>query len=201
MTADARVRWAWGSVVLISALLVGATACGEETASRSAPRGVDGRSGPATAPESPDAATCPPSGLRITADEPDAAMGLRAMTLTMSNCGESTRTVSGYPDIRVVGADGTRLDVAVEPGAASITRADPSFQAPPQPVTLPPGARAIAGVVWRNTVTDGNGPAANGRYLDVTPLTDQPAQHVQVPGGLDVGNTGRVGTAPWCPAD
>lgn len=188
--------------MLISALLVGATACGQETASRSATRGVDGRSGPTTAPESPDAATCPPSGLRITADEPpDAAMGLRAMALTMSNCGESTRTVSGYPDIRVVGADGARLDVAVEPGAASITIADASFRAAPQPVTLPPGARAIAGVVWRNTVTDGNGPAANGRYLDVAPLADQPAQHVQVPGGLDVGNTGRVGTAPWRHAD
>ncbi|MYS86289.1 DUF4232 domain-containing protein [Embleya scabrispora] len=139
---------------------------------------------------------CPESGLRITAEEPDAAMGLRATSLTMVNCGDTTRTVTGYPGIRVLDAEQAALDVEIEPGAASILTME-NFQAEPRPVTLRPGERAISAVAWRNTVTDGAGAARNGRYLDVAPLPGQSRQQIAIPGGIDLGNTRRLGMGPW----
>ncbi|WP_160161286.1 DUF4232 domain-containing protein [Embleya hyalina] len=151
-----------------------------------------------TAPATP--AGCPESGVRVTGEEPSAAMGLRAMTLTMVNCGSAPRTVTGYPGLRVLDADRAGLGVEIDPGAASITTTE-SLQAEPRPVTLRPGEQAVSVVVWRNTVTNAPGSAQNGLYLDIEPLPGQARQRIAVPGGIDLGNTGRLGIGPWHPRD
>ncbi|WP_268812606.1 DUF4232 domain-containing protein [Embleya scabrispora] len=147
-----------------------------------------------TAPAPP--AGCPESGVRVTGEEPDAAMGLRAMTLTMVNCGDTPRGVTGYPGLWVLDADRAEIGVDIDPGAASITTME-SLQAEPQPVTLRPGERAVSVVVWRNTVTQAVGSGQNALYLDVEPLPGQARQQIAVPGGIDLGNTGRLGVGPW----
>lgn len=150
-----------------------------------------------TEPNTPAPPTgCPESGVRVTGEEPDAAMGLRAMTLTMVNCGGAPHTVTGYPSLRVLDADRTALEIEIDPGAASITTME-SLRAKARPLTLRPGERAISVVVWRNTVTDAAGPGQDARYFDIEPLPGQARQQIAVPGGIDLGTTGRVGIGPW----
>ncbi|PKT68320.1 hypothetical protein CW362_35760, partial [Streptomyces populi] len=50
-----------------------------------------------TAPTRPG--PCPPSGLRLEAGPVDAAMGLRGMTLTLTDCGERPYEVNGRPAV------------------------------------------------------------------------------------------------------
>ena len=45
---------------------------------------------------------CPSSGLRFEAGRVDGAMGLRAMTLSMTNCGEQPYELNGYPSVSVL---------------------------------------------------------------------------------------------------
>ncbi|MDX3224697.1 DUF4232 domain-containing protein [Streptomyces sp. ME19-01-6] len=138
--------------------------------------------------------TCPESGVFIQAEEPSAAMGLRAMTLKLTNCGKRTYTLNGYPAIRVLDEDGKPLDIRVKHGSAGIATLD-NFDAAPRQVTLRPEETAVAGLVWRNTVTDPTTPAVNGRQLDVAPAEGSPRQTVTVL--LDLGNTGKLGVSPW----
>ncbi|MEU5024703.1 DUF4232 domain-containing protein [Streptomyces milbemycinicus] len=150
---------------------------------------------PSRTPSPPSAPpTCPESGVYVLAEEPSAAMGLRAMTLKLTNCGKRTYTLKGYPTIRVLDEDGKPLDVRVSHGSAGIATLD-NFDAPPRQVTLRPNETALAGVVWRNTVTDSTVPAVNGKALDVAPAEGSPRQTVAEL--IDLGNTGKLGVSPW----
>ncbi|MFD0395822.1 DUF4232 domain-containing protein [Streptomyces nogalater] len=95
--------------------------------------------------------TCPASGIRVSADKGDAAMGLRVVGLHLDNCGKRAYTVEGYPLLEL-------LDDALQPvdgveilhGSGGITTgAGPDER--PRPVRLEPGESATAGLVWRNT--------------------------------------------------
>ncbi|GAA4691307.1 hypothetical protein GCM10023263_29950 [Phytohabitans rumicis] len=134
--------------------------------------------------------------MALTAGPVDAAAGLRAMRVEMANCGSQPYTVDGYPALRVLGADRAPLAVTTAEGTARISSIA-GFDKPPQPVTLAPGDRAAAVVVWRNTVTDGNTPATTGTHLEVAPAAGQPAQVLSPAGGLDLGTTGTIATSPW----
>jgi len=141
-------------------------------------------------------AACPASGLLVTAERPEAAMGLRVMGLTMLNCGSNSRTVEGYPGVRMLDSDMARLDVDVIHGGEPISVIE-SFDAEPRSVTLRPGERARSGIVWRNTVTAVTGSDTPGAYLDVAPLPGSAEQRLRPTGGIDLGTTGRIGVAPW----
>ncbi|MGW3569458.1 DUF4232 domain-containing protein [Streptomyces sp. NPDC000941] len=147
---------------------------------------------PTAAPSAPP--TCPGSGVYVQAEEPSAAMGLRAMSLTLTNCGKDTYTLKGYPTVRVLDEDGKPLDVRVKHGSAGIATLD-NFDAAPKQVTLRPKETAVAGLVWRNTVTDPTTPAVNGKALDVAPTEGSPRQTVTEL--IDLGNTGTLGVSPW----
>ncbi|WP_394429142.1 DUF4232 domain-containing protein [Streptomyces sp. SGAir0957] len=56
-----------------------------------------GASAPAaSAPAAPAVSgPCPDSGMRVTAGDVEAAMGLRALTVTLTNCGKATFTLFG----------------------------------------------------------------------------------------------------------
>jgi hypothetical protein len=147
---------------------------------------------PTATPSAPP--TCPESGVYVQAEEPSAAMGLRAMSLKLTNCGKRTYTLKGYPSIRVLDEDGKPLDVRVGHGSSGIATLD-NFDAPPRQVTLRPNETAVAGVAWRNTVTDPTVPAVNGKALDVAPAEGSPRQTVTEL--IDLGNTGKLGVSPW----
>ena len=143
-----------------------------------------------TAAATPPGTPCPASGLRVTGGEPDAASGLRAMTMTVTACGADSLTVSGYPQVRVLDAHGRRLPVTVHHGA-SVTSAidDPA----PTTLALRPGRSALAVLAWRNTVTDPTVGAETGAALAVT-VAGRPQV---VPVTLDLGNTGTLDVTAW----
>lgn len=136
---------------------------------------------------------CPPSGIRVTADDGDAATGLRVVGLHLANCGASDRRLDGYPALQL-------LDEAREPvtgvrilsGTAEISTGL-GGDGPPAPVTLRPGESASASLAWRNTTTDGE--PVNVPYVRVTAQPGAPA--VTVTPELDLGTTGRLGVGPW----
>ncbi|MEV4760227.1 DUF4232 domain-containing protein [Micromonospora sp. NPDC049559] len=141
-------------------------------------------------------ATCPASGVTVTAGEVDGAGGLRALGIQLTNCGGATYRVQGFPSVRVLDADRKPLPVTVGNGSSPVSAPD-GWDTPPVPLTLAAGESARARVLWRNTVTDSTAPAAEGSYLEVTPAAGEPAQLVAVRGGIDLGNTGRLAVNAW----
>ncbi|RLK14087.1 uncharacterized protein DUF4232 [Micromonospora sp. M71_S20] len=137
---------------------------------------------------------CPASGVRISSPGTSAAMGLRALGLELVNCGTKPYRLDGYPVLRLFDGDGDPIPVRVVDGAKEITS---GFDDPPRPLTLRPGERAGAAVLWRNLVTDSTVVATNGERLEVAPAVGVPAQVVGLDGPIDLGNTGRIGVSAW----
>ncbi|MFF7633247.1 DUF4232 domain-containing protein [Kitasatospora sp. NPDC008050] len=144
--------------------------------------------------EAPVAAgVCPPSGIRVAAGEVEAAMGLRAMGLRLTNCGSGAYRVNGYPRLQVLDeerkpVDGIRILQGTDRIATGVVP-----DAAPQPVTLQPGESASATLAWRNTT--GSGDPVNVPYVRVTAQTGAPS--VIVTPELDLGTTGQIGASAW----
>ncbi|WP_246154203.1 DUF4232 domain-containing protein [Saccharopolyspora hirsuta] len=151
---------------------------------------------PPPTPTTSEVAGCPESGVAITAGPVDAAMGLRAMGVVLTNCGTADYTANGFPVVRVLGADRQPLDVVVGNGSEPVSSPD-SYDVPPAPVTLRPGDQVTARVLWRNDVTDSTAPAVDGSYLEIAPAAGEPAQVVEPDGGIDLGTTGRLAVNAW----
>ncbi|MFF4486374.1 DUF4232 domain-containing protein [Streptomyces sp. NPDC001544] len=136
---------------------------------------------------------CPSSGLRLYADEGDAAMGLRVVGLHAVNCGHRTQRLTGYPRVSPLGEDHrpvTGLRILHDgSGIATGTGAD----GPARPVSLKPGEAAHAGLVWRNTVL--SGAAVDVPYVRV--WAKPGAAPVMVTPELDLGTTGKLAVGPW----
>ncbi|MEH0424092.1 DUF4232 domain-containing protein [Streptomyces sp. B21-083] len=144
-----------------------------------------------------ESGTCPASGIRVSADQGDAAMGLRVVGLHLDNCGTRDYTVEGYPLLQLL--DDARKPVTgvrILDGSSEITTgAGPDN--PPRPVTLKPGESATAGLVWRNTTQFGT--PVNVPYVRVRTKTG--AAPVTVTPNLDLGTTGKLGVRPWVKAE
>ncbi|MBB4885393.1 DUF4232 domain-containing protein [Streptomyces netropsis] len=147
---------------------------------------------PSAAPKA-DAAPPKPC-VEIKAGPVDGAMGLRSLALEMVNCGSRPYTVKGYPTVRVLDGDRKRIDVTVTEGSSAVATIG---DATPKPVILRPGEKAVAGLLWRNTVTDPAVTAVRATYLEVAPATGAPWQTVKPDAGIDLGTTGKVGVSPW----
>ncbi|MFG3406711.1 DUF4232 domain-containing protein [Streptomyces sp. NPDC048142] len=141
--------------------------------------------------------TCPASGVRVSADRGDAAMGLRVVGLRLQNCGTRRYTVEGYPLLKLLDSDFQPVDgVTVLDGSGEITTgAGPDER--PRPVTLGPGESATAALVWRNTTEFGT--AVNVPYVQVRAKAG--ADPVTVTPNLDLGTTGKLGVRPWKKAE
>ncbi|RAY11212.1 DUF4232 domain-containing protein [Actinomadura craniellae] len=175
-------------------VLAASAACGSAQAVGSA------RTGQRPAPDSATPSSqvsvppaCPEEGVSIKSGIADAAMGIRAMEITMVSCDGRTHRVNGYPAIRVLDEDfeplgGIRLDRGFTFGDK-----DPG----PRPLTLRPGDTARSVLSWRNTVTRTDVPAVRAPYLAVAPAAGAKSQTVRVDGGLDLGSTGRLGVTAW----
>ncbi|MFD0381551.1 DUF4232 domain-containing protein [Streptomyces stramineus] len=149
-------------------------------------RAVPADEAPATSAE------CPRSGMRVTADDGDAAMGLRAVGLHLTNCGTGVVRVNGYPSLQLL--DETRKPVTgvrILDGTAEISTGGPDTS--PSPVTLQPGESASASLMWRNTTMSGT--PVNAPYVRVKATPGAPP--VVVTPELDLGTTGKLGVSPW----
>ncbi|MFE9975746.1 DUF4232 domain-containing protein [Streptomyces hirsutus] len=137
--------------------------------------------------------TCPASGIRVSADEGDAAMGLRVVGLHLDNCGTRAYTVEGYPLLELLDDGLEPVDgVEILDGSGEITTgAGPDEE--PRPVTLEPGESATAGLVWRNTTEFGT--PVNVPHVRVR--AKEGADPVTVTLHLDLGTTGKLGVRPW----
>lgn len=148
---------------------------------------------------------CPASGARVALSGQDAAMGIRLTSLELTNCGEEPYSVTGYPELTLLDEERQPFTVEVLHGAEPIT-SDSGYCTPtgrfdpgPQPVTLAPGERAFAGVVWRNLTTDEFDKLITAPYLSVVPSEGEEPQETSPPGGIDLGTTGRLGVGAWRP--
>ncbi|MFF1546509.1 DUF4232 domain-containing protein [Streptomyces sp. NPDC058291] len=140
-----------------------------------------------------EADTCPPSGIRVTADEGDSAMGLRVVGLLLENCGERDYTVNGYPEVSLLDEDRQPVDgVRILRGGGGIATVT-GFDDPPRTVTLKPGERASADLMWRNTT--GFGTAVDVPYVRVRARPG--AAPVMITPHLDLGTTGKLGVSAW----
>ncbi|KJS63080.1 DUF4232 domain-containing protein [Streptomyces rubellomurinus] len=136
---------------------------------------------------------CPPSGVRLYADEGDAAMGLRVVGLNLRNCGTSPVSLDGYPTLQLLDHEHLPIDgVRLLSGGAEIATGT-GADAPPQKLTLRPGEGAHSTLVWRNTTEAGA--AVNAPYVRVRATPN--AAPVTVTPELDLGTTGRLGIGAW----
>ncbi|WP_162931299.1 DUF4232 domain-containing protein [Streptomyces sporangiiformans] len=134
---------------------------------------------------------CPPSGVRFGTGLVDAAMGLRAMSLTMTNCGDRPYKVNGYPSVQVLDKTGAPLT-----GVRTVEGTDEVPMAPdapePKALTLAPGETAHAGLYWRTHVE-------KGIYLRVAPQKGRDFATVRADDYLDIGPENILGTTAWVP--
>ncbi|MER5754428.1 DUF4232 domain-containing protein [Streptomyces sp. NPDC002088] len=136
---------------------------------------------------------CPASGIRVWADEGDAAMGLRLVGLHLENCGTRDYPVDGYPQVTVLDEDLKRIDdIKISQGGGGMSTVD-GFDDPPRPVTLKPGESATASLAWHNTTQFGT--PVNAPYVRV--LAKSGAAPVTVTPHLDLGTTGKLGVSAW----
>ncbi|MER6085379.1 DUF4232 domain-containing protein [Streptomyces sp. NPDC001833] len=136
---------------------------------------------------------CPASGVRLWADDGDAAMGLRVVGLHLENCGKRDYALDGYPALSLLDDDRKPVDgIRILHGGAAIATGT-GFDDPPSPLVLKPGETALSGLVWRNTTLAGT--AVNVPYVRV--LAKPGAAPVMVTPGLDLGTTGKLGVGAW----
>nr|BFD86642.1 DUF4232 domain-containing protein [Streptomyces sp. Xyl84] len=137
---------------------------------------------------------CPSSGVRVYADDGDAAMGLRVVGLHLVNCGTRAYRLGGYPAVRLLDERHSAVDgVRVLHGGASIATGT-GADAAPRPLALEPGESARAVLVWRNTTGLGSEPV-DAPYVRV--VAKPGAAAVTVTPELDLGTTGKLGVGAW----
>lgn len=137
---------------------------------------------------------CPASGVAVEAGPVDAAMGFRAVTLTLVNCGSAPYALEDYPGIGLL--DEERQAIAVQ----VLEEPDPignGAVAGPASFTVAPGEQARTVLTWRNTVELGL-PNTPGSHLEVTPSPGGEPQVVEL--SVDLGTTGRLTVGPWTAA-
>ncbi|MBA4861975.1 DUF4232 domain-containing protein [Streptomyces sp. PSKA54] len=117
-------------------------------------------------------------------------MGLRAQTVTLTNCGKQPYRLNGYPSVRVLDENGKVMDgVKAVQGTDSIPMAPPE-DAEPGPLILDPGESAQTNLVWRSG-------AQAGTYLRIAPAAGDEPVTVRVADPLDIGPEGELGATAW----
>ncbi|MFB6871399.1 DUF4232 domain-containing protein [Streptomyces sp. NPDC056323] len=125
--------------------------------------GVSGRpgaQGPAPTPTVP--AGCPSSGVVVDMGEVEAALGHRAVGLTLTNCGSKPYRVHGYPSVRALDEAGDPLPVPVNPGSSYM-----GTDRGPKEVMLKPGRTVRSLLAWVSTPTGGD--LIEGDALEIAP--------------------------------
>lgn len=117
---------------------------------------------PSTAPAPTD--DCPASGAAVAMGEVETAMMHRAVVLTLTNCGSEPYRVDGYPSVQVLGEDGERLPVKVNPAGSHFGR-----DQGPRALLLKPGSTARSILAWVSTQEGGELIEADALELAAAP--------------------------------
>lgn len=117
---------------------------------------------PATPTPAPSATGCPASGLVVDMGPVEAALGHRAVGLTLTNCGSKPARVDGYPSVQAVDEKGDELPVKVNPGSSYFGN-----DKGPEEVMLAPGKTMRSLLVWVSTPTGGD--LIEGDALEIAP--------------------------------
>ncbi|GGK75779.1 DUF4232 domain-containing protein [Streptomyces flaveus] len=136
---------------------------------------------------------CPSSGVRFGTELVQGAMGLRATSLILTNCGSRPYELNGYPSIQVLDEAGAPLTgVRTVEGTDEVSMApeDPGLE----PLTLAPGESAYASLYWRMN-------NEKGIYLRVAPMEGREVTTVRAEDYLDIGPDNVLGTSPWKPME
>ncbi|MFJ4967281.1 DUF4232 domain-containing protein [Streptomyces sp. NPDC088755] len=120
--------------------------------------------GPDPTPTPTPTGGCPASGAVVTMGEVQAVMMSRAVVLTLTNCGAKPYRVDGYPSIQVLGEDGERLPVKVNPAGSQFGR-----DQGPEALLLKPGATARSMLAWVSTQEGGELITADALELAAAP--------------------------------
>ncbi|MFG2403139.1 DUF4232 domain-containing protein [Streptomyces brevispora] len=134
-----------------------------------APSPLDIASGSAELPKAPvtptpvpSATGCPDSGLVVDMGPVEAALGHRAVGLTLTNCGSKPTRVHGYPSVQAIDENGDALPVKVNPGSSYFGN-----DKGPEEVMLAPGKTMRSLLVWVSTPTGGD--LIEGDALEIAP--------------------------------
>ncbi|MEV6805626.1 DUF4232 domain-containing protein [Streptomyces sp. NPDC051132] len=141
----------------------------------------------------PASGQCPPSGIRLSADQGDAAMGLRVVGLHLENCGTRAYALDGYPLLELLDEDLSPVEgIRIVRGSGGISTGT-GFDEPARPLVLKPGESAVSGLMWRNTTEDGA--PVDVPYVRVR--AERGADPVTVTPHLDLGTTGKLAVRAW----
>lgn len=136
---------------------------------------------------------CPSSGVRFGTELVQGAMGLRATSLILTNCGSRPYELNGYPSIQVLDEAGAPLS-----GVRTVEGTDEVSMAPedpgPEPLTLAPGESAYASLYWRMN-------NEKGIYLRVAPAKGREVTTVRAEDYFDIGPENVLGTTAWQPLE
>ncbi|WP_081736450.1 DUF4232 domain-containing protein [Amycolatopsis orientalis] len=135
-------------------------------------------------------AGCLDTGVTVKSGPVEAALGHRAIVLTLTNCGQAPRTLTGYPEVRLLDKEKRPMNVSIEHGG-SYMAIDPGVS----PQTVQPGGTLLSVVSWSNTVTVGSPEA--GAYVTVAAAKGDPEQRITV--DTDLGTTGKLTLTAWNP--
>ncbi|WP_460649222.1 DUF4232 domain-containing protein [Kribbella endophytica] len=180
-----RTIWVLAAVLLVSG-------CGTEVASKGAPPpATPVPTGKATGGPipTPPPKVCPASGAQVSVGPVEAALGHRAVVLTVTNCRPKALTLKGYPAVVVLDYWRKPLGTAVAHDS-SYMAIDPG----PERLKLAKGQTAVSVVAWSNTVAAGSDPEA-GQFLKVA-ASKGDAQAVW-PVVTDLGTTGKLEVTAW----
>ncbi|MCM2414830.1 DUF4232 domain-containing protein [Streptomyces sp. RKAG290] len=136
---------------------------------------------------------CPASGLVVDMGPVEAALGHRAVGLTLTNCGSKPTRVDGYPSVQAVDENGDALPVKVNPGSSYF-----GTDRGPEEVMLAPGKTMTSLLVWVSTPTGGD--LIEGDALEIAPAPGLEARSFPLEGSdvrlLDEFNMTGWRTAP-----
>ncbi|WP_440582049.1 DUF4232 domain-containing protein [Streptomyces flavofungini] len=92
------------------------------------------------------------------------------------------------------GLDRQLFHVTVLKGTEPVTTMDDPG---PRRVRLRPGESAYTSLVWRYSAVDAATREGSGVYVEIGPAEGAPRQTIEPEGGLDIGETGLLGTTAW----
>ncbi|MFE2845601.1 DUF4232 domain-containing protein [Streptomyces scopuliridis] len=134
---------------------------------------------------------CLASGVAVSHGEVNAAMGIRAVSIGLRNCGTKPYRVNGYPEIDVLDEDREPVDLKLIHGNESTGAADDQG---PRELTLAPGESVEAVLQWNNRITESGG-HATGSYVVIAAAPGEERGMLPLP--VDIGTDGELRVTAW----
>ncbi|MEV4973002.1 DUF4232 domain-containing protein [Streptomyces scopuliridis] len=134
---------------------------------------------------------CLASGVAFSHGEVNAALGIRAVSIRLRNCGTKPYRVNGYPEIGVLDEDRDRVGLKLIHGNESTGAADDQG---PRELTLAPGESVVSVLQWNNRITE-SGAHATGSHVVIAAAPDE--ERDTLPLSLDIGSDGELRVTAW----